>query len=89
MGGRKKLTPESVEAQLDSGEWLTPGAVAVLLGVDRTTVNYWLKTNQTPSGLQLRTDVDSVNQYRLCNPSDVRAILEAKRSDEARRQQES
>lgn len=83
MGGRKRLTAEDAEAQLLAGEWLTPGAVAALLGVDRGTVNYWLARGQTPSGLRLRHRPNPFNRYRECDPSDVRAILAAARRESA------
>lgn len=85
MGGRKKETAEAAEARLDDGKWLTTGAVAVLLGVDRGTVNYWLKIGHTPTGLKLRAEVDAISGYRACNPQDVRVILAAKRAQDAER----
>lgn len=80
MGGRKRESADEVEARLQRGDWLTAGAVAILLGVDRGTVVNWIRKGRTPTGLQLRHRPNSLSGYRECDPADVAAILKAKRN---------
>lgn len=83
MGGRKKESAEEIEARLTSGDWLTPGAVATLLGVDRGTVVYWLSKGHTPTRLPLTYRLNALNGYRECNPKQVARILAAQRGTSA------
>lgn len=75
MGGRKKETAETAQAKLDAGEWLTAGAIAVLLRVDRGTVTNWIERGETRTGLRLRHRPNALTGYRECNPRDVARIL--------------
>lgn len=68
---------EMIERRLNAGEWLMIGDVAILLGVDRTTVDRMLKT--TPPKLSWRFR-SGTGRYRELNPEDVRRELNARRT---------
>lgn len=64
--------PEELERRLNAGDELSPGEVAVLLRVGRTTVHAMLASGkirytETPGG------------HRRCHPQDVRAALDERR----------
>jgi len=64
-----------LEQRLKQGEWLKTGAVAKLLGVGRTKVHTLVTRGvighrKVPGGVQ-----------RLCNPADVRRLLEESRQE--------
>lgn len=61
-------TADEVQRQLDDGAWLKPGAVGVLFGVSRFTVDDWLKAGRI--GYR-----KTVGGQRECDPDDVRALL--------------
>lgn len=65
---------QELEARLRQGEWLTPGDVAAVLQVGRTTVHRWLEAGRTPSGLPLRSRTRG-STHRRVNPADVLAVL--------------
>lgn len=67
--------PAVLERRLDAGEWLSPGAVAVLLGVGRTTVHYRLEAGV------IRYRLKGAGIQRLCNPEDVRRLLAEARAE--------
>jgi excisionase family DNA binding protein len=61
-----------LERRLNAGEELSPGEVAALLGVGRTTVHDMIRAGKirytkTPGG------------HRRCNPDDVRRLLDERR----------
>jgi hypothetical protein len=68
MGG----TPEELELRLDKGEWLLPGDVAILLGVDRSTVVRMLTAEPPKMRFRVRAGAGG---YRECHPEDVRREL--------------
>lgn len=61
---------------LDAGDWLLPGAVAVLLGVDRSTVVRML--NADPPVIRYRYRSGRGRYWEL-NPEDVRSELSPRR----------
>ncbi len=61
-----------LRALLDRGEWLSPGEVAVILGVNRQTIHRML--TDTPPGIRYRVK-PGTGQYRECDPDDVRRLL--------------
>lgn len=70
---RMPPTLDEVERQLAEDRWLKTGALAILFGVDRGTVDNWIKAGrlryrQTPGG------------QRECQPDDVRALLAERRA---------
>jgi hypothetical protein len=70
---RMPPTLAQVEAQLAEGRWLRTGALAVLFGVDRTTIDNWIRAGmlaytKTPGG------------QRECDPADVRRLLAERRT---------
>jgi len=65
----------NIEHRLDQGGWLSPGEVAALLGIGRTTVHRLLLSGKI--GYRLK----GAGPQRLCNPADVRRLL-----DQARRE---
>lgn len=70
-------SPEELEQRLDAGAWLLPGEVAVLLGVDRSTViRAYLKPD--PPRIRFRKRAGS-GRYRECHPEDVRRELAERR----------
>lgn len=70
-------TVEELEARLDRDEWLLPGEVATLLGIDRTTViRAYLKPE--PPKIRYRHRAGA-GGYRECHPEDVRRELAARR----------
>lgn len=70
-------TPADLERRLSAGEWLLPGQVAKLLGVDRSTVVRMLAPPESPR-IRYRERPGS-GRYRECHPEDVRRELEARR----------
>ncbi len=71
---------QELKQQLDDGEWLTIGNVAILLGVDRTTVHHMLKPNErtgAPARIRYRVR-PGAGAYRECHPADVRRELDAR-----------
>ena len=60
-----------LERRLEAGEWLKPGAVAVLLGVTRKTVY-----NMCLDG-RLKSTPHGGGKQRLIDPASVRARLSA------------
>jgi excisionase family DNA binding protein len=61
-----------LERRVRAGEWLGPGAIADLLGVDRKTVHNWVRAGRIAfkrKGLR----------NRELSPTDVLAILEEQR----------
>ena len=65
---------QKLEGKLDAGEWLSPGQVAELLGVSRSTAqrlfnNGEIGHRKKPGG------------YRYGNPEDVRRHLQAARTE--------
>ncbi|RBQ05133.1 hypothetical protein DQE82_26655 [Micromonospora sp. LHW51205] len=70
-------TVEELEARLDRGDWLLPGEVAKLLGIDRTTV-IRAYLNPEPPKIRFRRRAGS-GGYRECHPGDVRAELDRRR----------
>lgn len=73
---RQKRTVDEAQDMLDRGEWLTPGEAALLLPVNRATVNRYLLKGETKSGLPLRHRM-TTSRRRLCHPDDLRAIIAA------------
>lgn len=66
-----------LETRLDRGDWLLPGEVARLLGVDRSTViRAYLK--HEPPKIRYRRRAGA-GGYRECHPEDVRRELAARR----------
>ena len=65
-----------LEAQIRRGEWLTPGEVAAVLQVGRTTVHRWLAEKETATGLPFRYRTHG-SRHRRVNPADVVAVLDA------------
>jgi excisionase family DNA binding protein len=65
--------PSELERRLDAGEWLSPGQVASLLGTSRSTV-----TRRINDGT-LRYRRRAAGIQRVCNPEDVRRLLDAAR----------
>ncbi|WP_162959241.1 hypothetical protein [Micromonospora tulbaghiae] len=70
-------TVEELEARLDRGDWLLPGEVAKLLGIDRTTV-IRAYLNPDPPRIRYRRRAGA-GGYRECHPDDVRRELNARR----------
>ncbi|MEU4367577.1 hypothetical protein [Micromonospora chersina] len=70
-------TVEELEARLDRGDWLLPGEVAKLLGIDRTTV-IRAYLNPDPPKIRYRHRAGA-GSYRECHPEDVRAELAKRR----------
>jgi hypothetical protein len=70
-------TPDELERKLDAGEWLLPGEVAILLGVNRTTV-HWMLAEQDPPAFRYRVRPGR-GGYRELHPDDVRRELDARR----------
>jgi len=65
-------TWQEIKRRLDEGEWLLIGDVAILLGIDRKTVDRMLKKDPP----QIRYEVrPGTGEYRECNPEDVRTEL--------------
>lgn len=63
-----------IEQRLERGDWLPPGDVAVLFDVTRYAVDYWLKQGRTRYGpLHYRR---TAGGHRLCDPADVRHMVE-------------
>lgn len=65
--------PATLERRLDAGDWLRTGEVAALLGVSRGTIHNWVKAGtighkRKGGGIQ-----------RVCNPEDVRRLLNQSR----------
>lgn len=65
-------TAAEVERQLAEGRWLRTGPLAVLFGVDRTTVDNWIRAGM----LQYRK---TMGGQRECDPADVRRLLAERR----------
>lgn len=63
--------PAILRERLARGEWLTPGEVAALLDVGRSTVHLWLSSD--PPKIRYRTK--PFGTWRECNPDDVRRLL--------------
>jgi predicted site-specific integrase-resolvase len=61
-------TAAEVQAKLDAGAWLKSGALAILFGVDRSTVDDWI-------GKGLLGYRRTVGGHRECDPADVRKLL--------------
>jgi hypothetical protein len=57
---------------LDAREWLSPGEVAILLGVNRQTIHRMLSSD--PPTIRYRLKPGS-GQHRECNPDDVLRLL--------------
>src|SRR5690606_35811236 len=74
--GRHKMDLDGVQEKLAQGEWLKPAEAALLLPVNRATVNRYLIAGQTPSGLPLRHR-RMPSGHRLCHPDELRAIIAA------------
>lgn len=62
-----------LERRLDAGEWLRPGQVATLLDISRGTVH-----NKLTSG-EIRSRRKGGGIQRICNPADVRRLLDESR----------
>ncbi len=75
-GGRVVDDQATLERRLDAGEWLSPGEVAVLLGLGRTTVHGLLESGRI--GFRLTTG-GAKRQHRRCDPADVRRLLNERR----------
>lgn len=70
-------TAGEIERRLARGEWLLPGEVAVLLGVDRSTViRAYLRPD--PPLIRYRRRPGR-GGYRECHPDDVRLVLAERR----------
>ncbi|GIJ51342.1 hypothetical protein Val02_82280 [Virgisporangium aliadipatigenens] len=65
-----------LERRLNAGEWLLPGEAAALLDVSRSTMVRLLN-----AGTIGHRKKPGAGQYRICNPSDVKRLL-----DDARRE---
>ncbi len=65
--------PAELERRLDAGEWLRPGEVAVLLDIGRSTVHDMLKAGK----ISYRRKGGGIQ--RLCDPADVRRLLDESR----------
>lgn len=65
--------PTELERKLDAGEWLSPGQVAALLGVGRSTVTRRLNDGT----LRYRRRGGGIQ--RVCDPADVRRLLDESR----------
>jgi hypothetical protein len=70
-GNMVNADKEELERRLNAGEWLTPGEVAKLLGVGRTTMHDMLER-----GGVIRWTTKPASRHRICNPADVRRVLE-------------
>lgn len=70
-------TAAQIEARLDAGEWLLPGEVAALLGVDRSTVIRAYLLSDPPLIRYRRRP--GRGGYRECHPADVRTVLVERR----------
>jgi hypothetical protein len=66
--------PEEIERRLAAGEWLRPGDVALLLKVDRRTVDRLLRAERIRYRL-----VPGTGRYRECHPDDVQRELDDRR----------
>ncbi|WP_147457146.1 hypothetical protein [Micromonospora pisi] len=69
-------TATEIEERLAADEWLLPGEVATLLGVDRSTVVRML--NAEPPEMRFRYRPGR-GRYRECHPDDVREQLALRR----------
>lgn len=65
-----------LEERVRQGEWLTPGPVAALLGIGRTSVHRLLESG----GIRWRPHAGA-GRYRLLHPEDVLARLEQSRGE--------
>ena len=68
---------DDLEHRARGGEWLRPGDVAVLLGVDRRTVDRMLRAD--PPTLRYRVK-SGTGRHREVHPEDVLRELEARRT---------
>lgn len=64
--------PAILRERVRRGDWLTPGEVAAVTGVARSTVHVWLKDD--PPRIRWRNKPFS--DWRECNPQDVQAVLD-------------
>lgn len=65
--------PATLERRLDAGDWLRTGEVAALLGISRGTVH-----NRVKAG-EIRHKRKGGGIQRVCNPADVRRLLDESR----------
>lgn len=68
-------TAAGIERRLDAGEWLRPGEVAIVLGVDRRTIDRMLRSNLLRYRIR-----PGVGRYRETHPADVRRELDKRRA---------
>jgi hypothetical protein len=81
---RPKETQEDVERRLEADESLTPGQIALLLGMSRYSVDHWLKNGIRIKGYAepwLPRYDTTVGGYRVVRPEVVRQILALRGSD--------
>lgn len=71
------MSAEEIEQRLDRGEWLLPGEVAKLLGINRSTV---IRSYLLPDPPLIRYKRRAGRGgYRECHPEDVRRVLAERR----------
>jgi len=63
-------TAEEIRRRLDGGEWLRPGDVSILLGVNRKTVDRMIRAGTIRYRL-----IPGTGRHRICHPDDVRREL--------------
>ncbi len=68
--------PADLERRLEAGEWLTPGQVAAVLQIGRTTVHAMLRAKTIGHRKK-----PGLGQYRICNPADVKRLLAESRAE--------
>lgn len=61
---------DALQARLDAGEWLRIGAIAILTGRGRSTIQDWLVSAK----VRLRY-TESLGGQRSYHPDDVRALI--------------
>jgi excisionase family DNA binding protein len=62
-----------LQRQVAVGRWLSPGEVAVLLDLSRTTIHGLLESGRISYSL---TPGGEKRRHRRCNPDDVRRLLD-------------
>lgn len=64
---------DELREALSAGDWLSPGEVAVVLGINRQTVHRLLSSD--PPAIRYRLK-PGTGQHRECNPLDVQRLLD-------------
>jgi hypothetical protein len=62
---------DALQARLDAGEWLRIGAIAILTGRGRSTIQDWLVSGKVQPRYR-----ESLGGQRSYHPDDVRALVD-------------